>query len=150
MILRALKSLLDRQLTERAGANRGHALELAAAALLLEVTRADDDYHPGEEAAVIAAVRSAYSLSEVELETVVNSAAESIADAVSLHEFTSVLNERLDFGERCALIEDLWRVAYADGRVDKYEDYTVRKIAELLYVPHAQFIRAKLRAAGES
>ena len=147
-MLRALKSLLDKPLTDGTS-ERGRALELAACALLLEVTRADADYHPDEEAAVMAAVRSAYGLSDAEVQTIVDSAAESITSAVSLNEFTGVVNERLDLAEKCALIEAMWRVAYADGRIDKYEDYTVRKIAELLHVPHAQFIRAKLRAAGE-
>ena len=43
------------------------------------------------------------------------------------------------------MIEDLWRIAYSDERIDKYEDYVIRKVADLIYVTHSDFIKSKLK-----
>ena len=64
---------------------------------------------------------------------------------ISLYDWTSSINESYDYEQKKDLIKLLWDVAYADGRIDKYEDYTIRKISELLYVKHSDFIRMKLR-----
>ena len=66
--------------------------------------------------------------------------------SVSLYEFTSRLNEELSPEEKADTVEMLWRVAFADGRLDKYEEHLIRKAADLLHVPHRRFIRAKLKA----
>jgi uncharacterized tellurite resistance protein B-like protein len=63
---------------------------------------------------------------------------------ISLYEWTSIINETYEYKLRVDVIKSLWDVAYADGRIDKYEDYTIRKIADLLYVKHTDFIRTKL------
>ena len=95
--------------------------------------------------AVAHAIRSAFKLSEDETRAIVRLAQEEMDHAVSLHEFTSTLNAELSAAQRRQIIELLWRVAYADGRLDKYEDYFVRKIADLLYVRHSEFMKAKHR-----
>jgi uncharacterized tellurite resistance protein B-like protein len=120
-----------------------HMLELAAAALLLEVTRSDHAAHPAEQTIVVDAIRKAYALNAPETDALLATAAARVEDAVSLHDFTRVLNARLGAAHKKALVADLWRVAYADGRLDKYEEYTIRKIADLLHVPHRDFIHAK-------
>ena len=73
--------------------------------------------------------------------------AEDKADhATSLHEFTKVLNQQLDHASKNHMVELLWDVALADDHIDKHEDYLVRKVSELIHVPHHEFIRAKHRA----
>ena len=120
-------------------------LELAAAALLVEMTRADDHVQAVEEASVIDAVRDAFGLDEAQAAALHERAVDRADEAVSLYEFTRLLNDRLDDARKQHLVELLWRVAAADGDIDRYEEHLVRKIADLLYVPHARFIQAKLR-----
>ena len=77
--------------------------------------------------------------------------AEREADhAVSLQEFTRALHEQLSIGEKHSVIEMLWRVALADSKLDKHEDSLIRKVAELLYVPHNDLIRIRNRVGGDS
>ena len=71
------------------------------------------------------------------------------AKSTSLYEFTRVINAHCDEMEKFKLVREFWRVANADGNIDKYEDNLIRKIADLIYLPHSQYIRAKLEALGK-
>ena len=122
-----------------------HDLELAAASLLVEMSRADASVDPIEERAVLAAVREAFGLDAAEAEALHARAVDRADEAVSMYEFTRLLNDRLDADAKTHIVELLWRVAAADGDIDKYEEHLVRQLAELLYVPHTRFIQAKLR-----
>jgi uncharacterized tellurite resistance protein B-like protein len=147
-MLRAFKTLIEDALAGPADlAQRQHTRHLAAAALLIEVSRADHTQDEAEQLAVVHAIKRAHNFNDQEIATLVDSAKASVDTAASLQEFTRVLNEQLSAEDRAALVEDMWRVAYADGRLDKYEEYMIRKISDLLYVPHSQFIRAKLNAS---
>ena len=147
-MLEQLRKFLDSQL-ERINDDQNHESErgfqLATAALLIEMTRADFTVHQEELDAVSAAIRAAFDLNAEEAQSLLSLAEKEVDHAVSLHEFTSVLTTALDPQQKRYMIEQLWRVAYADGRLDKYEDYFVRKIADLLHVRHSEFIKAKLR-----
>ena len=66
-------------------------------------------------------------------------------EIISLHELTAGINKEYTYVEKKDLIKMLWDIAYSDGRIDKYEDYTIRKISDLLYVKHSDFMKAKLR-----
>jgi uncharacterized tellurite resistance protein B-like protein len=148
-MLRAVKALIEDMLAGPCNPEQHrHTLQLAAAALLLEVSRADHVRDEAEQLAIVRAVKRAHALSDAEMAALLDSAETSVDAAASIQEFTRVLNEELSAEDRTALIEDMWRVAYADGRLDKYEEYMIRKIADLLYVPHSQFIRAKLNAGS--
>jgi len=126
-----------------------HALHLAAAMVLLEVSRADFDIGDEELAVVAAALRERFGLDAEEVEELLALARRSSDEVVDLHPFLRLLVEHYSPEQRASVVQDLWRVAYADSRLDKYEEYHIRRIADLLYVPHSAFIRAKLRAAQE-
>ncbi|MCP5143539.1 MAG: TerB family tellurite resistance protein [Gammaproteobacteria bacterium] len=148
-MLDALKSMFE-QTFGNAGEDAGdrtHSLALAATALMLEVVRADHEHAEVETAAVIEAARRTCNLDDAELNSLLAQAGTAVDGAVSLQEFTSILTGQLDAAARFELVVDLWRIAYADGRIHKYEDYAIRKIADLLYLSHSDFIRAKHRAA---
>ncbi|QWV15330.1 TerB family tellurite resistance protein [Stutzerimonas zhaodongensis] len=144
-MLKALKSLFDRsgedQPTE-------HSVEVAAAALLIEVGRADYESDADEQKAIIEAIRLGSGLEDGELESLVASAQESAERSTSLYEFTTLINAQYSMDEKFVLIKTLWRVAAADGDIHRYEDHLIRRIADLLYVPHSDFIRAKLEVLG--
>lgn len=124
-------------------------IQLATAALLIEITRADANVDEQEEQKVEQLLRLHTGLEDEALSQLIAEADSAVDTAVSLVDFSRVLVEALSLAERGEVIDMLWQVAFADGRIDRYEDYTVRKLAELLYVPHARFIQAKLRASGD-
>ena len=126
--------------------HREHGYQLATAALLIEMTRADYEVQSQERDAVTDAVRRAFDLSAQETEELVQ-LAESEADrATSLYEFTRLINTHFSPQEKIHLVELMWQVAFSDGDLDKYEEHLVRKVADLIYVSHRDFIRAKHRA----
>lgn len=124
-----------------------HALHLAAAMVLLEVSRADFAVGDEELGVVAEVLRERFGLTAQEVEELLALARRSSDEAPDLHPFLRLLVEHFSVEQRASVVHDLWRVAYADGRLDKYEEYHVRRIADLLYVPHSAFIRGKLRAA---
>lgn len=127
-----------------------HEMRLAAAALMVEVMRTDHETAEEEELRIIALIRDSYDLDERETQALIDLAHEEARAAVSLNTLTRRLTDNLETEDRARLVELLWDVAYADGRIDKYEEHLIRRIAELLYLPHAAFIRAKHRAAERS
>ncbi|WP_313088072.1 TerB family tellurite resistance protein [Pseudomonas sp.] len=144
-MLKALKSLFDLSGDDQATPYR---VEVAAAALLIELGRADYESDADEHKAIIDAIRLGSGLEEAELASLIASAQESAERSTSLYEFTSLINSQYSADEKFALISALWRVAAADGDIHRYEDHLIRRIADLLYVPHSDFIRAKLEVLG--
>ena len=124
-----------------------HAMQLAAAVLMVEVMRADHEMAEEEETKLVELIRRRYDLDAEETDDLVRLAHGEAHNAVSLHGFTRQLTDNLDVNERTHIVELLWELAFADGRIDRYEEHLVRQIAEWLYVRHTAFIRAKHRAA---
>ena len=122
-----------------------HTLELATATLLAEVMRLEG-VEPGERAAVLAGVQAQFGLEAGEAEELVRLAEEESKDATDYYQFTSLIRERYSQEDRQAIVELMWRVAYADERLSAHEMHVVRKIADLLYVSHSAYIAAKERA----
>ncbi len=123
------------------------ALEVAGLALLLEVARADHNSTREERRAIAVAAAQTFGVEATLTEALIADAEQAVEEAVSLLEFTNVLNTQLDQQAKYRLLEHLWRVAYADGSLDHYEEYYLRKIADLLYLSHRDLIRAKLAVA---
>ena len=119
-------------------------LQLATATLLMEAARADNRITEEERQNIRRQIEKHYALSpELTLE-IAASAERKAQHATSLYPFTRLINRACSPEEKVRIIGMLWRVACSDGHVDKYEEYLVRKIADLLYVPHREFIRMKL------
>ncbi len=146
-MLAALKSLF---LPEAADdpATLQHGLDLAAAALLIETARADFVQDAGEEAALAELLCTTLRVERDEVAKLMNEAARRVDEATSLYEFTRLINDHYSADHKRALIGAMWRVAYADGNLDKYEEALIRQVAELTYVPHTDYIRAKLAAGS--
>lgn len=125
-------------------------VQLAAAVLIVEMSRADHEVGAEEREAVRRAVAANFGLDEADTEAMVR-AAEAEADAaVSLHRFTTRINEHWSQEDKQRLIETLWGIAYSDTEMHALEEHLVRKLAGLLYVPHRAFIRARHRARSRS
>lgn len=123
---------------------------LAVAALLLEVLLADFDVAPGERQQVMASVSALLGLGNEDTRALVEQAERHIDQSHDLYQFTSQINRTFSEAQKVRLLEALWRVANADMTVHKYEEHLIRRVADLLHVPHSGFITAKLRAIGET
>ena len=124
------------------------ARNLAVAALLVEVLRADHEFVAGERRQVVDSIRGILGLDTAQCEDLLADAERQVDGAHDLHQFTSRLNRSLSHDEKLRLVEQLWRVAQADAVVHKYEEHLIRRVADLLHVSHREFIAAKLRAVG--
>jgi uncharacterized tellurite resistance protein B-like protein len=148
-VIQAIKRYFDKRLDAVSAESAGHLqrrLRLATSALLMEVARADDHVSDDELASLGRALKKTFGLSSAEIEELMRLGEQEAELATSYFQFTSLIKENFSFEMKTKVIEMLWQVAFADGRVDTYEEHFVRKIADLLYVPHRDFIAAKHRA----
>ena len=114
--------------------------------LLLEVAWADHEVTADELLQVKASLRLLYALTDGAADQLIAEARAAHSTATSIYPFTRALNDSLSPEERVELVTALWRLAYCDTQLDRYEDLEIRKIADLMYVSHADFIKAKLNA----
>jgi uncharacterized tellurite resistance protein B-like protein len=143
-MLKALKEIV-RNLTVAPDAATGrHSVELAVVALLLEIGRADHSIAQEELASVVQSAAAVFGITEAESNALIDVAGPAVEASVSMFEFTEVLNRELDPARKKEILRALWRVAQADGRIDHYEEYYLRKVADLLHLSHRDFISAKL------
>jgi uncharacterized tellurite resistance protein B-like protein len=124
--------------------DRQHSIELATAVLLYEVMRADHKFEQLEQDSYRKQLETHFSLSGTELETLCQMSQSKADGAADYQQFTRVINDIYGADEKRAVLDSLWSVAYADHELSPDEDYTIRKIADLLYIPHSQFIQSKL------
>jgi len=127
-----------------------HRLQLAVAALLLEMTQMDGQVRPEQCARVQAGIREQFGLTPEETGQLLALAEAERLDATDYFQFTSLIKQHYGPGQRVQLVEHLWRVAYANNVLHHDEEYLVRKVADLLHVPHGAFIAAKHRGGGDS
>jgi len=118
-------------------------LQVAVAVLLSEIAKADHDHADVETEEIRKQLSAHFSLSEIDAAELAETARATAAESVSLHDFTKTLHERMSYKEKEAVVEMLWRIALADLNLDKYEDYMIGKIAELLYVYRTDVLRIK-------
>jgi uncharacterized tellurite resistance protein B-like protein len=148
-----LKKLLDRVSEalgprgQHAPADRESTVRLATAVLMVDVARADMEFSAEEFDRVISLATRHFGLSPEQAAELTNAADETAEDLVSLHEFTQLLHAELSEGEKAEVVRLLWRVAFADGQLDRYEDALVLKISDLLHVSRGLVMRLKHDAA---
>ena len=145
MLLKKLKDLLGSESTAT-GEVEDRALELACAALMFEVARADFTVETTEQDAVTSLLTAQFNLGADEVSTITEAAVEQADAATCLFEFTRTLNELASAEQKRDLLAMMWRVAMADNEISRYEEHVIRKVADLLYVPHGDFIAAKQSA----
>ncbi len=126
-----------------ASEDREAAVRKATAVLMIDVARADHVFEPSEFDHVIGLISNHFELTAQDAAELVNNADEEAERLTSLHDFTQLLHNNLDNTEKARVVELLWGVAYADGRLDKYEDSLVLKISDLLHVSRGRVMRLK-------
>lgn len=146
-MFRQLRTLFRQLMNEGTdgGAVDTPSMNLAMASLLCEVSNADHEIDPREEAAKVHLLINLLEISEQQASDLLKQAHIHSKESVSLYEFTTKLRSLMP-EQRYQLIEAMWQVAYADGVIDPLEEAVIRQVSELIYVDHSEFIRAKLSA----
>ncbi len=127
-----------------------HDLNLAIAALLVEVATIDQHLDETEWQTLQALLVNSCQLTKTEALTLAEEAKQASAEASSLYEFTQKANQHCSYQQKLDLVAGLWKVAYADGNLDKYEEHIIRRVADLIHVSHADFIKMKITVRDEN
>ncbi|MCF6250125.1 MAG: TerB family tellurite resistance protein [Methylococcaceae bacterium] len=123
-------------------------IQLACAALFIEMMSMDDKKQREEHEIILGRVKTMFSLSLDQATTLISLASEQSQQSTDYFQFTSLINQTYSQQQKITLIKTLWQIAYADGYLEENEEYMVRKIADLLHVPHIQFIKTKIQVNG--
>lgn len=126
--------------------DRSAELKRAIAVLMLEVAQSDFFESEEETTALLASLSEHIQASKQTADELLAAARTDKSNSAGLYQFTRLACTEMSIEERCSLVEQLWQIAFADGVIDKYEEAAIRKMSDLLYVPHGEFIKAKLRA----
>ena len=147
-MIKALKIFFQERISpafSEQGTPQEHALQLATAALLIEVMYADFKVDGEEQKAVSAAIQSAFQLTAEETQSLLALADEEVKQATDMFQFARLINKEFSRDRKVTLLEHLWAVAFADETIEKYEEHLIRKVTTLLHLHHEDFIDAKLR-----
>ena len=148
-MLSKLNNLLSSIIPPSPDASRPqHTLQLALAVLLIEVMRSDAESAAEEQAAVLDILRKRFNLSDTEVAQLSVRAHQAALGANDLRQFTTIINRELPVPERIEIVEYLWQVAYADGKISAHENHLMRRLVDLLHIPHGDNIAAKMRVQG--
>ncbi|MBT6780146.1 MAG: TerB family tellurite resistance protein [Porticoccaceae bacterium] len=120
--------------------------QLATAALLIEVMVIDGDLDDQEMQSIAGTLSNMLHLSKEQIDQLIELSKEEVADATSLYQFTKEINEHFDIEKKLSLMTAMWRVAFADGHLDKHEENIIRRVADLLHIRHSEYIRCKANA----
>jgi len=126
-------------------ADNEQRIQVATAVILLEVAHADEDYSQSEQDRILNILKSQFSLDEESVQELVQVSEEQLKRSIDIWHFTEIINKSYGIEEKRRIIEKVWQVIYADGKLDKYEDYIVHKLARILHLSHAQMIEAKMK-----
>lgn len=118
--------------------------QLASAALLIETCKADHSVDAVEIEALLKILKQKFALPEEALNELLELAQQEADGATSIFQFTSLINDEYSYSEKSRLLTNMWEIAYADGNLDRYEEHLIRKVAELLYITHSDYIKSKL------
>ena len=154
-MLNSIRSFFDTRMAPPATAEgegdpaaEGHAVQLAAAALLLELAHADDEFSPEERSYIEGALARQFDLSEDEVTSLIELAGKEHQESVDHFQFTSLISESFDLGQKVVLAEVMWGLVAADGGIASHEAYLVRKISNLLDLEPGYLNAAKRKATG--
>ena len=116
----------------------------ACAALLIETALADKVFNTEEIDSMKRTLKEVYEIDEKDLDELISESEKKVSESTSLYEYTRLINDLCDYQDKLKLINNLWAIAFADKHLDKYEEYLIRKISDLLHVSHSDFIQQKL------
>jgi uncharacterized tellurite resistance protein B-like protein len=141
-----LLKFLTIETVETSAIDLEHALRVATAVLLVEVTRADFSVELSERQRLRQLLEQQFELSAEELDALLEQAEVDADRLVSIQHITRLINQHYDHAMKLRIIQMMWHMVYADGEKDHYEENLIRQVADLLYISHSEFIQARHRA----
>ena len=127
------------------GTTESHDVRVAVCALFLEMANIDGKFSASEQDYVVSLLKREYGLSDQHVIELMGASQKGLKDSIDLWQFTNLINQNYSRDEKIQIIEMIWQIVYADGRLDKHEDYLVHKLAKLLRLTHKDLIDAKLK-----
>lgn len=152
-MLSKISAFFERHLQPAGGASASlsHSQkQLAVTALLIEVAMADHVFDGREMQSLQKNLKQKFAITDAQITELIELAKEETAEATSLHQFTTSVHQHCNSQEKFELLVSMWELAFADNELNKYEEYVIRKVADLIYVSHAEFIRAKAIAKNKA
>ena len=120
------------------------SLDKACSALLIEVAYADKVFDESEINSLKDSLKETYNIDEEIINELISDAKKTVDESTSLYEYTRVVNDEFNYSDKLELLSRIWKLAFADGNLDKYEDHLIRKISDLIHISHSDFIKIKL------
>ena len=142
-MLNTIKQFFEQNISLETEVDIEHRLKLATAALMIEIMNQDGETKNEEVEAVKQALQTKFELTTTEIDELFTLASEEARQSVDLYQFTSLIREHFSSEKKIKTIEYLWTVAYADNHLDPHEEHLIRRIADLLYVTHQDFMKTK-------
>ena len=130
-------------------APRHDQLRLATAAVLLDIGYADGEFSPAEDGDLVGYLQRAFALDEAGARDLVDAAKEIRGRTIDHFDLTNFIRKNASIEERVEIVKTMWRMVYSDGKLTDYENYLVRKLADLLGLEHRQMIETKVSVLQE-
>ena len=118
--------------------------QVATAALLIEIAKADGDFSIDERERIIDLMKNDFELDDECVNELLELSEQKVKDSISVYEFSSVINDTFSQPEKIELLKNLWRIVYEDGKLDSHEDRLIKIIGSTLILEHKDVIDAKL------
>jgi len=144
-----VKRFLDKGAKDGSGdqvKETAHDIRIATCAIFLEMSQIDDEFSELEREHIVSILKTNYRLSDEDVTALLEASHEELKGSIDLWHFTNLINQNYSTEEKLQIVENIWGIAYADGKLDKHEDYLLHKLAKLLRLRHKQLIEAKLKA----
>ena len=144
-MIKKIKDLLSNFSKEEERIEEGISkLDKACSALLIEVAFADKVFDESEISSLTTSLKEIYNLEHDTINELVSDAEKTVNESTSLYEYTRVVNDEFSYNDKLELLSRIWKLAFADGALDKYEEHLIRKISDLIHISHSDFIKIKL------
>lgn len=124
-------------------------IKLATCALFLEVAQSDEHFEENEREIIVTAMKKMFDLNDEESAELIKQSKEHVKKAVSVYEFTDVINNYFNADEKYRIVKNLWRLILADNKISKYEEHIIRTINNNFHLEHSDLIAAKMEVKEE-
>jgi len=144
-MLNKIKSLFKKEKKSVLPTKEDYNVNLTCASLIIEVALADKDFDVTEINLLKIILKDSYDISPEKIDSLIESAESTVENNTSLYSYTREINDSLNYEQKIDLLDGLWKISYADGTLDKFEEHLVRKISDLIHISHGDFITSKLK-----
>ena len=144
-MLNKIKSLFKKEKKSVLPEKEDYNVNLTCASLIIEVALADKDFDVTEINLLKIILKDSYDISPEKIDSLIESAESTVENNTSIYSYTREINDSLNYEQKIDLLDGLWKISYADGTLDKFEEHLVRKISDLIHISHGDFITSKLK-----